>query len=220
MNGGRGFRVPTCPPCGVRSLTSTCGGTGPSRGEGGSHINAVDGGTQCQLVATGEKIREASQLPVIGPLWEGWPCVLLGFHADHGSESLNDQGATRLEKLRIACPTSRPRHSNAHALVESKHGAVVRPHGGSAHLPQPGQRVLGGLPEPVCQRPPPVLLPETITDAKGTARQGDRDTDRKTPDETVKSVPEARQYLNLGITGEPLAALASRISDHEAAAWP
>ena len=39
----------------------------------------------------------------------------------------------------------------------------------------------------------------------------------KPPYETVKSVPDARQSLTLGITVEQLDALASRISDTEAA---
>ena len=39
----------------------------------------------------------------------------------------------------------------------------------------------------------------------------------KTPYEKLKSVPEASQYLKLGITVEQLDAIASRMSDNEAA---
>jgi hypothetical protein len=39
----------------------------------------------------------------------------------------------------------------------------------------------------------------------------------KTPYEKLRSVPDARQYLKLGITVEHLDAIASRISDNEAA---
>ena len=88
--------------------------------------------TQFQLGATCEKIREASLLPVIRQRLEGFPCVILGFHADNGSEDSNDQVALVLETLRIECTTSRPRQSNDHALAESKTGAVVRKHLGSA----------------------------------------------------------------------------------------
>ena len=127
------------------------------------HINAVDCVTQFQLVATCEKISEAYLLPVIRQLLEGFPFVILGFHADNGSEYINYQVATLLEKLRIEFTKSRPRHSNDNALAESKNGAVVRKHLGYAHIPQQfattGQRVLCGLPEPLCQLPPPVLLP-------------------------------------------------------------
>ena len=64
--------------------------------------------TQFQLGATCEKIREASLLPVIRQLLEGLPCVILGFHADNGSEDSNDQVALVLETLRIEFTTSRP----------------------------------------------------------------------------------------------------------------
>jgi tRNA A37 threonylcarbamoyladenosine synthetase subunit TsaC/SUA5/YrdC len=39
----------------------------------------------------------------------------------------------------------------------------------------------------------------------------------KTPYEQLKSLPEARQYLKVGITVEQLDAQAVRMSDHEAA---
>ena len=92
------------------------------------HLNAVDCVTQFQLVATCEKIREASLLPVIRQRLEGLPFVIRGFHADNGSEYIHDQVATLLEKLRIACTKSRSRHSNDTALAASKNGAVVRKH--------------------------------------------------------------------------------------------
>lgn len=72
------------------------------------HINAVDCVTQFQLVATCEKISEAYLLPVIGQLLDGFPFVILGFHADNGSEYVNYQVARMLEKLRIEFTQSRP----------------------------------------------------------------------------------------------------------------
>ena len=93
--------------------------------------------TQFQLGATCEKIREASLLPVIRQRLKRFPLVILGFHADNGSEDSNDQVALVLETLRIEFTTSRPRQSNDHALAESKTGAVVRKHLGSAHIPHP-----------------------------------------------------------------------------------
>ena len=112
-------------------------------GKGGSHINAVDGVTPFQLVATCEKISEAYRLPVIRQLLEGFPCVILGFHADNGSEYIHDHVAGLRETLRGEFTTSRPRHSNDNAVAESKNGAVVRQHLGYTHIPatlrQPGQ---------------------------------------------------------------------------------
>ena len=185
------------------------------------HINAVDCVTQFQLVATCEKISEASLLPVIRQLLEGCPCVILGFHADNGSEYINYQVATLLEKLRIACTKSRPRHSNDNALAESKNGAVVRKHLGYAHIPQQFAEQVNAFCtqhlNPYVNFHRPCFFPETITDTKGKERKRYRYEDMKTPYEKLKSLPSACQYLTLGITVEQLDAIASRISDNEAA---
>ena len=161
------------------------------------HINAVDRVTQCQLVATCEKISEASLLPVIRQLLEGLPFVILGFHADNGSEDSNDQVALLLEKLRIECTTSRPRHSHDNALAESKNGAVVRKHLGYAHIPQPFATQVNACCanhlNPYVNFHRPCFFPETITDAQGKERKRYHYRDMKTPYETLKSLPEARQ---------------------------
>ena len=100
------------------------------------HINAVDGVTQWQLVATCERISEAYLLPVLAELLAGFPFPILGFHADNGSEYINRRVAALLTKLHVEFTQSRPRHSNDNALVETKNGAVVRKHLGYAHIPQ------------------------------------------------------------------------------------
>ena len=185
------------------------------------HINAVDSVTQFQLVATCEKISEASLLPVIRQLLEGFPFVILGFHADNGSEYINYQVATLLEKLRIEFTKSRPRHSNDNALAESKNGAVVRKHLGYAHIPQQFAEQVNAFCanhlNPYVNFHRPCFFPKTITDAKGKERKRYRYEDMKTPYEKLKSVPEASQYLKLGVTVEQLDAIALRISDNEAA---
>lgn len=185
------------------------------------HINAVDCVTQFQLVATCEKISEAYLLPVIRQLLAGFPFVILGFHADNGSEYINYQVATLLEKLRIEFTKSRPRHSNDNALAESKNGAVVRKHLGYAHIPQQFAEQVNAFCtqhlNPYVNFHRPCFFPETITDAKGKARKRYRYEDMKTPYEKLKSLPEASQYLKLGITVAHLDAIASRVSDNEAA---
>ena len=185
------------------------------------HLNAVDCVTQFQPVATCEKIREASLLPVIRQRWEGFPCVLLGFHADHGSESINDQVATLLEKLRIEFTKSRPRHSHDNALAESKNGTVVRKHRGTAHIPQHGASLVhafcADFRNPYGNFHRPCFFPETSTEAKGKERTRSRYEDRHTPYEKLKSLSPARQHLKPGVTVEHLDAIAVRISDHAAA---
>ena len=185
------------------------------------HINAVDSVTQFQLVATCEKISEAYLLPVIRQLLEGFPFVSLGFHADNGSEYINYQVATLLEKLRIEFTKSRPRHSNDNALAESKNGAVVRKHLGYAHIPQQFAEQVNTFCaqhlNPYVNFHRPCFFPETVTDAKGKERKRYHYKNMKTPYEKLKSLPEASQYLKRGMTVEQLDAIASRISDNEAA---
>jgi len=185
------------------------------------HINAVDSMTQFQLVAPCEKISEAYLLPVIRQLLEGFPFVILGFHADNGSEYINYQVATLLEKLRIEFTKSRPRQSNDNALAASKNGAVVRKHLGYAHIPQQFAEQVNAFCadflNPYVNFHHPCFFPETVTDAKGKERKRYRYKDMKTPYEKLKSVPDASQYLKLGITVEQLDVRAARMRDNEAA---
>lgn len=186
------------------------------------HINAVDCVTQFQLVATCEKISEAYLLPVIRQLLGEFPFVILGFHADNGSEYINYQVAKLLEKLRVEFTKSRPRHSNDNALAESKNGAVVRKHLGYAHIPQQfaarANAFCAGFLNPYVNFHRPCFFPETVTDAKGKERKRYRYEQMMTPYEKLKSLPKASQYLKQGVTFKQLDAVASEMSDNEAAA--
>ena len=73
------------------------------------HINAVDCVTQWQRVASCEQLSEAYLLPVLQRLFESFPFVILGFHADNGSEYINHTVAKLLEKLRVEFYPSRAR---------------------------------------------------------------------------------------------------------------
>ena len=90
------------------------------------HINAVDEVTQFEVVVSVERISEIYLIPALEHLLESFPFVILGFHADNGSEYINKEVARLLEKLRIELTKSRARHSNDNALVECKNGHVVR----------------------------------------------------------------------------------------------
>ena len=186
------------------------------------HINAVDCVTQFQLVATCEKISEAYLLPVIRQLLDGFPFVILGFHADNGSEYINYQVAKLLEKLRVEFTKSRPRHSNDNALAESKNGAVVRKHLGYAHIPQQFADKVNAFCadflNPYVNFHRPCFFPETVTDAKGKEQKRYRYEQMMTPYEKFKSLPKASQYLKRGVTFKQLDAVASMMSDNEAAA--
>jgi transposase InsO family protein len=81
------------------------------------HINAVDEATQFEVVVSVERISETYLIPALEYLLEAFPFVVLGFHADNGSEYINKEVARLLEKLRIELTRSRARHSNDNALL-------------------------------------------------------------------------------------------------------
>ncbi|MBI4002291.1 MAG: integrase [Nitrospira defluvii] len=186
------------------------------------HIHAVDRVTQFQLVATCKKISEAYLRPVIRQLLEGFPCVSLGFQAEHGSESIHDQVATLLETLCIECTTSRPRHANDNAWAEAQNGAVVRKHLGYAHIPQHCASLVNDFCanhlNPYVNFHRPCFFPETVTDSTGKERKKYRYEQMMTPHEKLKSLPKASQYLKPDVTFKQLDVIASKISDNEAAA--
>ena len=99
-------------------------------------VNAVDEVTQFEIVCSTQKISERFLIPILSQLLEQFPFVIKGFHADNGSEYINQVVAKLLNKLLIELTKSRPRYSNDNALVECKNGAIVRKHLGYTHIPQ------------------------------------------------------------------------------------
>ena len=65
------------------------------------HINAVDEVTQFEVIGSVEKISEQYLIPLLEKMLETFPFVVLGCHADNGSEYINKKVATLLEKLLI-----------------------------------------------------------------------------------------------------------------------
>ncbi len=84
--------------------------------------------TRGHAIPIGERPSEAYLMPVLTALLDGFPGVLLGFHADNGSEYINHTVAELLDTLRIEFTKSCPRDSNDNALAETKNGAIVRKH--------------------------------------------------------------------------------------------
>ena len=167
------------------------------------HINAVDEVTQFEVVVSVERISEIYLIPALEHLLESFPFVILGFHADNGSEYINKEVARLLEKLRIELTKSRARHSNDNALVECKNGHVVRKLLGHAHIPR---RWAGPLNEfhrrhlnPYVNYHRPCLFPETVTDKKGKQRKRYPYESLMTPYEKLKSIPDASTYFETGL---------------------
>ena len=57
--------------------------------------------TQFEVIGCVEKISEQYLIPLLEKMLETFPFVVLGFHADNGSEYINKKVATLLEKLLI-----------------------------------------------------------------------------------------------------------------------
>jgi hypothetical protein len=129
--------------------------------------------------------------------------------------------AKLLEKLRIEFTKSRPRHSNDNALAETKNGSVVRKHLGYAHIPQRFAAQVNVFCQdflnPYVNFHRPCFFAATTTDAKGKIRKRYRFENRMTPYDKLKSLPSANGFLKPGITFEQLDALATTLSDNEAA---
>lgn len=186
------------------------------------HINLVDEVTQFQFVGSVEHISERFLLPVLEALLLAFPFVVLGFHADNGSEYMNHRVAGLLQKLHIHEFTkSRARRTNDNALVESKNGSVIRKHLGYAHIPGRFADRVNDFTQnhlsPYLNYHRPCFFPVEEIDSRGRRRKRYRYEDIMTPYDKLKSLPEAPRFLAPGVTFEQLDAIAYAINDQEAA---
>ena len=187
------------------------------------HINAVDCVTQWEVVATVQTISEAHLLPMLEQLLAQFPFVILGFHADNGSEYVNHLVARLLEKLRIEFTRSRPRRSNDNALAETKNGAVVRREFGYAHIPQRHAARFNSYCReylnPFLNFHRPCLFATELADPKkpGRIKRVYRRADVMTPLDKLASLPETHRVLRAGITLQHLYELARALTDMQAA---
>jgi len=185
------------------------------------HLNAVDEVTQFEIVCSVEKISERYLIPVLSALLEQFPFVILGFHADNGSEYINQHVAQLLNKLLVELTKSRSRHSNDNALVESKNGAIVRKHLGYGHIPQRFAPLINAFNQnhlnPYINFHRPCFFPIVITDAQGKQRKTYPYEAMMTPYDKLKSLPNPGQYLKPGLTLKQLDDIVNAISDNEAA---
>jgi transposase InsO family protein len=186
------------------------------------HINAVDCVTQWQVVATVQTISEAHLLPVIEQMLAQFPFLILGFHADNGSEYVNHRVAAMLEKLRIEFTRSRPRRSNDNGLAETKNGAVVRRVFGYEHIPQRHaarfNTFCAEYLNPFLNFHRPCLFSTDKPDPNkpGRIKRVYRAQDAMTPLDKLASLPEAHTFMREGMTLEHLQALATALTDVQA----
>jgi len=187
------------------------------------HINAVDCVTQWEVVATVQGLSEAFLLPVIAHMLSQFPFELHGFHSDNGSEYVNRDVASMLEKLRIEFTRSRPRRSNDNGLAETKNGAVIRKVFGYDHIPQLQAARFNAFCcehlNPFLNFHRPCLFATELPDPKkpGRIKRVYRPQDAMTPLTKLASLTGAQSLLREGVTLADLQATAREMTDLEAA---
>ena len=183
------------------------------------HINAVDTVTQWQVVGCASKISETYLLPVLEAMLEQFPFVVLGFHADNGSEFINHRVAELLNKLRAEFTKSRACRSQDNALVEGKNGAVIRKLIGYGHIPaehaEALQKFYVQFLNPYLNFHRPCGFASVTVDARGKRQRRYPVEDYQTPYEKLKSLPEATRYLKPGLSWARLDPIAGQRSDTE-----
>ena len=185
------------------------------------HINTVDEVTQWEVIGATEKITEAYLLPLLEKMIATYPFQIINFHADNGSEYINQKVAEMLNRLLIKLTKSRPRHTNDNALIESKNGWVVRKWLGYSHIrKEHAQRINDfyfGCFNEYLNFHRPSAFPTEVIDHKGKIKKKYYYQDYQTPYEKLKSIPDAQKYLKDGINLEMLDKKAKRYTDNEMA---
>jgi transposase InsO family protein len=185
------------------------------------HINAVDAVTQWEILGCAPRISEQHLLPVLEAMLHQFPFVILGFHADNGSEFVNHTVARLLHKLLVEFTRSRPNRSSDNALVEGKNGAILRKHLGYGHIASEHadriQRFYTAHFNPYLNYHRPCGFAQVHLDERGRRRRRYRHQDYATPYEKLRSLPEAHRYLKESLRWELLDRLAYALSDTEAA---
>lgn len=185
------------------------------------HINAVDAVTQWEIIGCASKISEQHLLPVLEAMLHQFPFLILGFHADNGSEFVNHTVAKLLNKLLVEFTRSRPNRSSDNALVEGKNGAIIRKHMGYGHIASEHadqiQRFYTAHFNPYLNYHRPCGFAQVRYDERGRRRRRYRAQDYATPYEKLRSLPQAHRYLKDGLRWELLDGFAYALSDTEAA---
>lgn len=166
------------------------------------YVNITDEVTQWEYVFCVPAISEKYMKQVLG--WLSWQCPfqILNFHSDNGSEFINKVVSELLSKLHIKQTKSRPRRHNDNGLIESKNGSVVRKFFGHVHIPatEKNAQLLNNF----CIEwlnvylnfHRPCAFPSSILDNRGKEKILYKQADYQTPYEKLKSLPNAKQFLN------------------------
>lgn len=183
------------------------------------HLNAVDEVTQWEVLGCVERITEEHVVPVVEAMLHQFPFVLLGLHADNGSEF--HALLELLKKCAAQFTRSRPNRSSDNALVEGKNGAIVRKHLGYGHIPSEHadaiNRFYMAYLNPYLNFHRPCGFAEVREDARGRRQRHYKAEDYVTPHEKLRRLPDGHRYLKEGLNWPRLDQMAYAVSDTEAA---
>lgn len=181
-----------------------------TQGEKGVYyINLVDEVTQWEIVVCVQTLRERHLKYVLQMALVLIPFVVLGIHADNGSEYINHWVARLCEKIRAELTKTRPRHSNDNALVETKNGSVVRKYLGYSYIPAHHAQAINAwclrwlMPYLNFHRPSGYPREEVVNKYGKTKKKYPKEN-YLTPYQKLKSLLAAEEYLKPGITFEKL----------------
>ena len=160
-------------------------------------------------------------LPLLEQLINAYPFIILGFHADNGSEYINFQVVLLLNRLLIKLTKSRPRHSNDNALIESKNGTVIRKWLGYGFIDSANASRLNEFYfnhfNCYLNFHRPCAFATSIVDQKGKTKKIYLLENYKTPYDKFKSLHRYRQYLKKGLSVKKLDQIANAHTDNQMA---
>lgn len=187
------------------------------------HINFVDEVTQYEFVACVETICERDMLPVLEAILAMFPFVIHEFHADNGSEYINQLVAKLLKRLHVKLSKSRPRRHNDNALVETKNGSIIRKAIGYGHIPKEHAHAINQWYQDwfngYLNYHRPCGFATIVRSGKGKEKLVYKPKDYQTPYDKLKSLPNTKQYLRPGILFADLDKLAYAVSDTDYAEY-
>jgi len=180
------------------------------------YINSVDEVTQWQIVMGTEKISEAYILPIIEMMLEQYPFKIIEFHTDNGSEYINHQLVSLLNRLLIKLTKNRSRKTTDNALAESKNN-ILRKHMGYFYISQKYAPIINTFFtetfNPYLNFHKPCAFATITTDEKG--KQKKKYDVYQTPYQKLISIKNYKKYLRETMTAEHLKNIASCMSDNE-----
>ena len=186
------------------------------------HINLVDEVTQWEVVVCVEGLSEQFMIPALEASLKLFPFTLLNFHADNGSEYMNQKVAELLERMLVKLTKSRPYHSGDNGLAETKNGSIVRKALGWIHIPRTPDNVLAinrwyaAWFVPYLNFHRACAFRQTSVDEKtGKRTHKYPKSGYMMPYEKLRSLPNAKQYLKPSLTFELLDLQAYAMSDSQ-----